>query len=373
MLNQTLTFSGVHLENQALSGLIEPEIARCLSEPDALNGIDVTTFEAAVASAADRRHAVAVGSCTDALFFALIAAGIGPGDEVLVPAFSFVATASAVLRTGARLVFVDVHNAAPSAQAAPFTMDLSCAREALTSCTRAVVWVGLFGGLADPVPITHFANEAGLMLFEDAAQSFGSRYANHHGGKLGLAGAFSFDRQKVLAGPGTGGAVVTDDDALAKFVRSLRWHGRGNAGAQLGYNSQLSNLSAAILNLKLGQLPAWIKRRQQIAAYYDQALGSLQLTVPRWPDEVAHARHKYVILSEDRNKLEKHLMRMGVPTKRHYEKTLPAEPLFSKTWSSECFPFAQSIVESALSLPIHPFLSDQDVMDVVTAIEEFFA
>ena len=367
-------FLSANDENAALSEDIAREVTRCLTHADPLNGEDVAAFEASVAAIAGRRHAVAVGSCTDALFFALTAAGIGSGDEVLVPAFSFIATAAAIMRTGARPVFVDILAPEESNGGAPFTLNLARAEEALTPRTSAMVWVGLFGGLADPVPIEHFARTHKLVLIEDAAQSFGASWEGRHAGGMGLAGAFSFDRHKVLAAPGTGGAVVCDDETIAVRVRALRWHGKGADGeGRLGYNSQLSNVFAAVLNLKLARLPAWLERRREVAAAYDAGLADLPLALPRWPAQVTHARHKYVVLSKHRGALQDHLDARGMPTRRHYDRALPDEPLFARGPMADEFPVARRAADEALSLPIHPFLADRDVEHVVEAVREFFA
>ena len=216
-----IAFSASAEENRALPNLAALA-ASTLCDGDILNGPYLRDFETAVAKAAGRRHAVATGSGTDALFFALTAAGIGPGDEVILPAYSFVATAAAVVRTGATPVYVDVHDASADN---PYTLNLDHAGAAITGAAKAMIWIGLFGGWSDPETIEAFAAEHGLILIEDAAQSFGAGFGSRRAGSLGFASAFSFDRQKVLGAPGTGGALVTDDDEVADRARALRWHG----------------------------------------------------------------------------------------------------------------------------------------------------
>ncbi len=362
-----LTFSATAEENRAV-----PELgalaAAALTGADLLNGPEVRRFEAYVAAAAGRSHAVAVGSGTDALFFALVAAGIGAEDEVLVPAYSFVATAGAVVRTGARAVFVEVVNAGVAA--GPFTIDLERVRAAVTPATRALVWIGLFGGWRDPAPVEAFAAEHGLVLIEDAAQSFGAKFAERPAGSMGTAAAFSFDRQKVLGAPGTGGALVTDDADLAERARRLRWHGLDRGLVErIGYNSQMSEFTAGVLNAKAALLPRWLAARRRVAARYDAGLSDLPLTVPRWPDAVVHARHKYVLVTEQRAALERHLADAGVPTRRHYDRPLTAHPAYGGGQA----PVAERLAAQALSLPIHPFLTDADTDRVVAAVRSFFA
>ena len=261
-----ISFFGSGRENAEVAADLAPRIAEVLTGESQLNGPQMRRFEAAIARLSGRTHAVAVSSATDGLFFALVANGIGPGDEVIVPAFSFAATASAILRAGAIPVFVDI--ALPTA-----TMDLEDARARITERTRGVIWVGLFGGLVDPAPLEAFARENGLVLIEDAAQSFGAFWADRHAGATGAASVFSFDRNKVLGAPGTGGAVVTDDDEIAANLRSLRYHGKnGPTFAQLGYNSQMSEVTAATLNVKLGYHDGWCARRRELAQRYEAAL-----------------------------------------------------------------------------------------------------
>lgn len=363
----TPSFSAAAEENRAIPDL-GALAAATLTGGDLLNGPEVRRFETYVAASAGRAHAVAVGSGTDALFFALVASGIGPGDEVLVPAFSFVATAGAVVRTGARALFVDVLDA--DDPQAPFTLDLEQARASVSPVTKAVVWIGLFGGWRDPAPVEAFAAEHGLVLIEDAAQSFGASFKDRPAGSMGMAAAFSFDRQKVLGAPGTGGALVTDDDAMAARARRLRWHGLDQGVVeQLGYNSQMSEFSAGVLNAKAALLPEWLAARRRVAALYDTCLAGLPLAVPRWAEGTVHARHKYVLASEDRAGLERHLEAASVPVRRHYDLPLTAHPAFGGGKA----PVAARLAERSLSLPIHPFLSDADADRVAAAVRSFFA
>ena len=363
-----ITFSAAAEENRAIPDLAE--LARTsLCEGDILNGPALRRFEAAVASAAGRTHAVATNSGTDALFFALTAAGIGPGDAVIVPAYSFVATAGAIVRTGATPVYADVQDAHGEA---PYTLDLDRARDAVTGATKALVWVGMFGGWRDPAPVERFAADHSLLLIEDAAQSFGAGFGSRPAGSMGLASAFSFDRQKVLGAPGTGGAVVTDDDGIAARARALRWHGLERGVVErLGYNTQMSEFTAAVLNAKLELLPDWLRARRSVADRFDEAFADLPLAVPRWPGAVTHVRHKYVVATEHRAELERALAEAGVPTRRHYDRPLSAHPALAS--GEPRIPLAERLAEHSLSLPIHPFLTDGQVAHVVAAVRRFFA
>lgn len=371
-----LTFFGSGAENAEIAPRLAAEFGRVMASGRILNGPEVPRFEARIAALTGRAHAAAVNSATDALFFALRAGGIGRGDEVLVPAFSFVASASAVLRAGARPVFVDVTapQAAVAAGTAPCAMDLADAARRLTPRSGGLVWVDLFGGMADPAAATDFAARHGLFLLEDASQSFGAAFGPVPAGRLGHASVFSFDRNKTLGAPGTGGAVLTDDAGLDARVRALRYHGIGEDGfATLGYNSQMSSLTAAILELKLDHHAAWTARRREIAARLDATLGRLPLHCLAWPDDCRHARHKYVLLCPARAGLEAHLHAMGVPTRRHYPRPLPREPLFAEAISEAArFPVAEALAEQALSLPLHAQLGTDDVAHIASTVAGFF-
>ncbi len=333
-------------------------VTEVLAGGQTLQGDAVSSFEDALAQRLGRAHAVAVGSGTDALFFALRALGIGPGDEVLVPALSFIASASCVVRAGARPVFVDTDTR--------HLLDLDSARATLTAKVRAVIAVDLFGQTPEEQQLDAFAGEHGLAVIEDAAQALGAARA----GGIGAASCLSFDPTKPLAAPGSGGALLTDEEELAARVRRLRWHGRGADGrhAELGYNSQLPETSAAVLRHKLELEPAWRAARRQIAACYDAALAATPaVAAPECADRTAHAFSKYVIRSKDRDHVRERLHQAGVPTRIHYPRPLHHEPLFAAEADTAC-PNAEQATREVLSLPIHPFLHKDEVDHIVKAL-----
>jgi len=332
-----------------------------------LQGEQVSAFEDALARRLGRAHAVAVGSGTDALFFALRALDIGPGDEVLVPALSFIASASCVVRAGARPVFVDT--------CARHLLDLDSARANIKIKTRAVIAVDLFGQTPHVPALDEFAREHRLLVIEDAAQALGAT----HAGAIGAVSCLSFDPTKPLAAPGSGGALLTDDAAIAARVRRLRWHGRDEHGryAELGYNSQLPEVSAAVLRHKLELEPGWRAARQAIAARYDAALAAMPaIQAPERGELTAHAFSKYVIRARDRDQLRERLARAGVPTRIHYARPLRHEPLFAGAAGDDAAtpgdaracPNAERATREVLSLPIHAFLHEREVDLVVEAL-----
>jgi len=340
-------------------------IGEVLTGGQTLQGDEVRRFEGALAQRVGRAHAVAVGSGTDALFFALRALGIGAGDEVLVPALSFIASASCVVRAGARPVFVDTD--------ARHLLDLDDARGALTARTRAVIAVDLFGQTLDRRALDELASEHGLLVIEDAAQALGAAGA----GAIGAASCLSFDPTKPLAAPGSGGALLTDDAELAARARRLRWHGRDRDGryAELGYNSQLPEAAAAVLRHKLELEPAWRAARQRVAARYDAALAATSaIHAPEHGELGEHAFSKYVVRSGERDRLSERLAHAGVPTRIHYARPLHREPLFADAAAGQrACPNAERAAREVLSLPIHAFLREDEldrVTDTLTSVGE---
>ncbi|MEA2220136.1 MAG: hypothetical protein QOJ35_2762 [Solirubrobacteraceae bacterium] len=334
-----------------------------LASGRALQGRAVGAFEAALAQRCDRRHAVAVGSGTDALFFALVAAGVGPGDEVVVPAISFIASASCVLRAGGVPVFADVEE--------HLLLDAGATRAALSARTRAILAVDLYGQVVDARSLQELADEHGVALVEDAAQALGARAGDDRAGAIGVLSCCSFDPTKTVAAPGSGGAVLTDDDDLAAHLRRLRWHGRDDAGShvELGYNSQLPTASAAVLLDKLTRHDAaWTQRRQAIADRYDEALaGSSARPVGIAPGRT-HVFHKYVVRSPDRDALRAALAALGVTTLVHYAAPLARQPMFAGRFRETPAPVAERACGEVLSLPIHAQLTDAEVERVCAAL-----
>ena len=357
----TIPFFAGEREWAALGPELLDAMAGALAGGRSLQGEPVAAFEADLAAFTGRRHAIAVGSGTDALAFALVAGGIGPGDDVLVPAFSFIATASCVLRAGARPVFADVDDDG--------LLDLDDAAAKLTPRTRAVVAVQLYGQMLDPARLEAFARDHGLLLVEDAAQALGATADGRRCGAIGDASACSFDPTKTLAAPGSGGALLTDHDAFADRVRRLRWHGKDADGrfATLGFNSQLPSASAAALRIKLRHQDAWSERRRAIAAAYDAALGGGPVAAPRVRPGGTHVFHKYVVRTPDRDRLRAVLDEAGVTTLVHYASGLHRQPVFAPADPAPC-PNADRLAAEVCSLPIHAFLTDAEVDRVTGAL-----
>jgi dTDP-4-amino-4,6-dideoxygalactose transaminase len=348
--------------------LREPLLAAidaALATGQMLQGEQVAQLEQELAVRAGRRHAVAVNSCTDALYFALTVAGIGPGDEVIVPDYTFAATVSAVLRTGATPVLVDIDE--------NFGLDLELAETAVTPSTTAIVYAHLYGGMGPIEEIESFAARHGIALIEDAAQALGASHDGRAAGSLGLASCYSFDPTKVVGALGSGGAVLTDDDDLAHSVSSLRVHGReGPRFARLGFNSQLSTIAAAALLVKLEAEERWLTRRREIARSYIESLDADGVQVPRAGAHRDHVFHKFVVRTSARAALAAALEEQGVQTMIHYPYCIHQLEFFgTRPHRVVTNGAAAAATEEVLSLPIHPHLRDDEVARVIDAAHAF--
>ncbi|PIP54324.1 MAG: hypothetical protein COX07_05960 [Bacteroidetes bacterium CG23_combo_of_CG06-09_8_20_14_all_32_9] len=331
-----------------------------------LEGIYVTKTEKKLAQLTNRKYAVTVNSCTDALFFSLIASGIKYGDEVLVPAFSFIASASAIIRTGATPVFVDVNDDG--------LINFEKAAKKITQRTKAIVAVHLFGKMANPETLNSFSKQFNLTIIEDAAQALGSRHTEIPAGNTGLASCFSFDPSKIVNAFGTGGVIVTDNEEIAGKAKSMRVHGKSanvNNFEILGCNSRIPSLQAAILHFQLLQIKDITSKRNNVANYYYSKLSNihnLRFLIPS-QDELWNY-HKFPIFTSFRDKLKDYLSKNNIETGIHYSKTLPEYSVFGKSEIS--YPVAEMLSKTELSLPIYPELNEEELSWICDCINKFY-
>jgi dTDP-4-amino-4,6-dideoxygalactose transaminase len=325
-------------------------------------GPEVEAFEAALAESCSRRCAVTVGSGTDALILGLLGLGVGPGDEVVVPALTAFPTAAAVLQVGATPVLVDVEEARP-------VLDLGATLDALTDRTRAVILVHLYGVAADAPAFAAALAGRGVVLVEDCAQAQGATLPDGRPvGAAGRFGAFSFYPTKNLGALGDGGAVVTDDEELAGEVRA--WRSHGERGARYRHelparNSRLDDLQAAVLALRLAGLPAAVERRRRISRRYEAALGERAAYVAHG---AGGAPHLAVIRSGDREGLAAALGADGVGTGVHYPFALHEQPALRAAARPASGENAAAWARTCLSLPLYPSLADEQVDAVIEAV-----
>jgi len=332
-----------------------------------VGGPAVENFEAAFAEFCEVRHAIGVGNGTDALALAIAALGVGAGDEVILPANSFVATAEAVVRAGATPVFVDVD---------PYTYNIDANRieDHITTRTRALIPVHLYGQPADMDPILDIARRLDLRVIEDAAQAHGARYRGRRVGSIGDAGCFSFYPAKNLGACGDGGAVVTNDSRIADAVRRLRDHGglRKYEHDVVGCNSRLDAMQAAVLELKLSRLEERNAMRRQNAKTYSALLCGIEGIVPPFkPAHVESVYHLYVIRLErgSREDLRSCLAANDVQTGIHYPAPIHRTPAFTQFRTQSC-PVAERNSQQILSLPMYPELEREQIEHIASLIEE---
>ncbi len=326
----------------------------------------VSRFEADFAAFCVTPHGVGVGSGTDALWLTLEALGIGPGDEVITVPMTFIATAEAISRTGARPVFVDIEDVT-------YTMDPEGLERAVTPRTRAIIPVHLFGQMADMDPILEFARTRNIAVVEDAAQAHGARYGGHPAGSLGTAGCFSFYPGKNLGAFGEAGAVVTCDRALADRIRMLLDHGQARKyhHTQLGWNCRMDGIQAAVLQVKLRHLEHHNEMRRRHAAHYARALAGIpHLVLPTCAQGRTHARHIYAIRIPDRGPFMHHLESLGIGCGIHYPVPVHLQEAYAALGHRPgSFPVAERCAAEFVSLPMFPELTSEQIDAVAHAVE----
>jgi dTDP-4-amino-4,6-dideoxygalactose transaminase len=330
-------------------------------------GPEVAAFEREFAAYCQVPHALGVANGTEAIALALRAVGVGPGDSVLLPAFTFIGTAEAVCHAGARPVFVDI-------EPHTFTLDPAAVRTALhkQSRVRAVIPVHLYGQVAAMEEIAAVAKEVGATVVEDAAQAHGARYHGRRAGGLGAIACFSFYPSKNLGALGDGGAITTTDADLAARVALLRDHGQRTKYVHdmVGFTARLDGLQAAWLSVKLRHLDQWNARRRAIAQVYDRALHDLPGIIP--PVTAAgreHVYHLYATRCDQRDTLRAHLAACDIAAGVHYPLPLHLQPAFAHLgYRAGDFPVAEAAAREVLTLPLYPELSDAAVAEVCEAV-----
>lgn len=332
-------------------------------------GPAVVKFEESIASYLGVKFAIGLASGTDALVLALRALNIGAGDEVIIPAYTFFATAGTVMSVGAKPVIVDV-------DPVTYEIDVTKIEERITPNTKAIIPVHLYGHPADMDPILEIAQKYSLKVIEDNAQAFGSTYRGRKTASIGDIGCLSFFPTKNLGAFGDGGMVVTNDPALAERMRMLRTHGwkKKYYSEEVGYNSRLDAMQAAILQAKLPHVDEWNEKRRAIAARYSEKLAPLGVTVPVECDWGTHVYHLYIIRSDRRAELQAFLKQKGIASEVYYP--LPPHlsiPCRTFGYKEGDFPHAERASQETLALPLYPELTVEQQDMVIQAVAEFVA
>ncbi|MAM85384.1 MAG: transcriptional regulator [Acidobacteria bacterium] len=335
-------------------------------------GPEVELVEKELAEYLSAKHAVGMSSGTDALLAIMMGLGVGPGDEVITTAYSFFAAAGSIARLGATPVFVDINPAT-------FNIDPDAARAAMTSRTKAIVPVHLFGLSADMDPLLEAVSKHGVPIIEDACQAFGARYRGLPVGALGVAGGLSFFPSKSLGAYGDGGLIVTNDGVLAERLRLLRAHGAEPKYVHkiVGGNFRLDAMQAAILRAKLPHVSQWFEARREAASRYRHLFADADVEVfgvelPVEPQDRWHTYHQYVVRAPRRDELHAHLESHGIETAIYYPVPLHRQECFASLGYSEgTLPQSEAAARTALALPMYPELTEEQQAHVVKTIAEY--
>ncbi|MEG3921979.1 DegT/DnrJ/EryC1/StrS family aminotransferase [Microcoleus sp. T3_A4] len=371
-------FVNLSLQHQPIQSKIAEAIRKIIQEGDFILGQALAEFETAFAAASGVKYGVGVACGTDAIALGLQACGINPGDEIIIPANTFIATAIAVLQAKAIPILVDCD---------PETalIDLTAASTAVTSKTKAIIPVHLYGQMVSPGQLLDFANRHNLIIFEDAAQAHLAHREGYRAGSFGKAAAFSFYPSKNLGSFGDGGMLITNDAELADKMRTLRNYGAPSKylHTEIGSNSRLDNLQAAVLNVKLPYLEKWNRDRTDAAQHYNTLLAPLKhkgIVPIANHSSSGHIYHLYVIkITEesslakpskriDRNTLQEKLCQHGIQTGIHYPIPCHLQPAYQNLGNPGDFPHAETLCQQILSLPMYPGLSNTQIEQVVRAI-----
>lgn len=362
-----IPFLDLKAQYASIKDEVDAAVLNVLASAQYILGDEVAALEEEFADYCGVDHAVAVNTGTSALHLSLLAAGIGPGDEVLTVPFTFVATASAICYTGARPVFVDV-------EPVTLTMDPAKLEAAITPRTKAIVPVHLYGQMADMDAICAIAERHGLVVIEDACQAHGAEYKGRRAGSIGLSGSFSFYPGKNLGACGEGGMVVTNDSQQAETIRMLRDWGQSQRYHHVlkGYNYRMDGIQGAILRVKLRHLDAWTAARRAHAAQYTSLLeGSAAVTPPIEVTGRRHVYHVYAVRSRRRTDLQHRLQAQGIQSGLHYP--IPVhlqEAHLDLGYAEGDFPVSEAAAREVLSLPIYPEMTSRQVAEVVSAVEQ---
>jgi dTDP-4-amino-4,6-dideoxygalactose transaminase len=340
-----------------------------MTNADFILGADVAAFEEEFARYCEAEHAVGLDSGMSALELGMRAMGIGPGDEVITPAGSFIASSSAISFTGATPIWVDI-------DPRTYNIDTELVEAAITKRTKAIMAVHLYGQPVDMDRVREVADRHGLPVIEDACQSHGARYKGRRTGALGTFGAFSFYPSKNLGAYGDAGALTTNDAGLAQKVRMMRNYGQRAKYDHvfLAWNRRLDTLQAAVLRVKLPHLDAWNSSRRKIASLYEELLGGTAVGLPYARPDVEHVFHLYVIQLDGRDRVLSELGKRGIGAGIHYPVPIHLQEAYrERGFGAGSFPVTETVAMRILSLPMYPEMTEADVRRVADSVRELSA
>ena len=351
-----------------LEDQIKDRLSKILESQSFVLGREVEEIEANISRYCNTKYAVGVNSGTDALILALNAMGVKEEDEVITTPFTFMATPEAIVRLGARPVFVDI-------DPKTYNIDSSLIESKITDRTKAILLVHLYGLCADMDPILEIAKRHHLKVLEDCAQAIGSEYKGRKAGSMGNAGAISFYPGKNLGAFGDGGMVVTNDREACEKVKLLRNHGTHKKYHHriIGYNSRLDNLQAAILNIKLPYLDGWLNARIENAKFFTEELKNTPLSTPYVPEGYRHSFHLYVLGSKNAQEIIDYLGKNGIESRTYYPLPLHLQECFRYLgYKTGDFPESEKLAQESFAIPIYPELTMEEKRFIVDTIRQFF-
>lgn len=351
-----IDFANLQYQHNLYKEEIEQAVLKVMNNCNFIMGDEITQLEKSLETFTGSKHAITCSSGTDALLLAMMALGIGPGDEVITTPFTFIATAETIALCGAKPVFVDIDEST-------YNIDPSKIEAAITKKTKAIIPVSLYGQPADMDAIQAIADKHNLNVIIDGAQSFGSTYKGKTDSNLGDISCTSFFPAKPLGCYGDGGAVFTNDDILADKMRSLRLHGQTKRyyHKYIGMGGRLDTIQAAVLNVKLAHYPKDLALRQQVAKKYDSALSTIFSTPIIAPDRTS-AYAQYSIRVQNRDVLQSKLNVLGIPTAVHYPMPLHLQECFTYLgYKPGDFPISETVANEIMSLPMNPYISDDQI------------
>ncbi|MGH7814702.1 MAG: DegT/DnrJ/EryC1/StrS family aminotransferase [Candidatus Binataceae bacterium] len=359
-----IPFADLKAQYHSIKDEIDRAISGVLESSQFILGKEVAAFEEEFAAYCGAGQAIGVNSGTSALHLALLAAGVGPGDEVITVPFTFVATVAAILYTGATPVFVDIDPVA-------YTMDPSQLERAITPRTKAIIPVHLYGQAADMDPIVEIARRHGKLVIEDAAQAHGAEYRRRRAGSIGEMGCFSFYPGKNLGAYGEGGAVVTGNPEFAKTIRMLRDWGQSRRYYHdlRGFNYRMDGIQGAILRVKLRHLERWTESRRSHARLYGELLADAGVGLPAAMEYARHVYHVFAIRTPERDPMVQNLAADGIQAGIHYPIPVHLQPAYRDARYKEGdFPVSEGIAREVISLPIYPEMTRAQIEEVSAAV-----
>lgn len=363
-----VNFLDLHKQYLTIKSEIDASISSVISESAYIKGKYVSLFETKFSELNNSKHCVSVANGTDALYIALKSLGVKPGDEIIIPAQTWISTAECVLQLNAKPVFVDVDEY--------YSIDVSKIKHKISSKTKGIIAVHLFGQMCDLESINNICERHDLFLVEDCAQSHFSKYNDIFAGLHGDLGTFSFYPGKNLGAYGDAGAIITNNADLANYTRMFANHGglKKHVHEMPGINSRMDGLQAAILLVKMNKIFQWTEDRNKISQKYSKELSKIsQIKIPKIRSNSKHSFHQYVIKTPQRDELRIFLKKNGIDTLIHYPVSLPYIPIFNlHLKEKEYFPMAKKNQEECLSLPIYPELLNQEIDYIISIIKIFF-